>query len=423
MTAFPIAQHTLANGLRVVLAPDSTIPVVAVNLWYGVGSRNEPEGLTGFAHLFEHMMFQGSENVAKNGHFEMIERAGGSVNASTWFDRTNYFETVPSHHLELALWLEADRLGALLPAMTQEKLDNQKGVVTNEKRERYDNQPYGDWDERMLRLVFPSEHPYHHTVIGSMEDIEAATLDDIASFFSTFYRPNNAVLTLAGDFAEPDALVLIDRHFGPLERGAPIPSIPGKPELRSRIGATVYETVEADVPFSRIYIGFRVPVSGESGHDDARVGAAVLGSGRASRLYERLVREQKVAKDVGCFVYPLTTGSAFMVLWGTCYPGADPEVLTAALYAELDGLGDVTSTEVERAIAISETQVARQLEGLAARADLLSSGEMLFSDPGRIHTELDRVRSVDAKRVRRFAARHLGADNRAVITYVPEDKS
>jgi len=169
----------LDNGLKIVLSQDRTVPVVAVNLWYGVGSRNEEAGKTGFAHLFEHMMFQGSAHVPKNKHFELIERAGGTLNASTWFDRTNYFETVPSHHLELALWLESDRMGWMVESMDQEKLDNQRDVVKNEKRQRYDNQPYGDWDERLQALVYPEAHPYHHSVIGSMEDIDAATLDDV----------------------------------------------------------------------------------------------------------------------------------------------------------------------------------------------------------------------------------------------------
>ncbi len=421
MSDFPIARHTLANGLRIVLAPDPTLPVVSVNLWYGVGSRNEPQGLTGFAHLFEHMMFQGSENVPKNGHFEMIERAGGSLNATTWFDRTNYFETVPSHHLELALWLEADRLGGLLPAMTQEKLDNQKGVVKNEKRERYDNQPYGDWDERILQLVFPSDHPYHHTVIGSMEDIEAATLEDVSTFFTTFYRPNNAVLTLVGDFAEPNALELIEKHFGPLPAGEVAPSLPGLPDLPPRIGSQVQETITSDVPLSRVYIGVRVPVYGEDGHEDARMAAAVLGAGRASRLFERLVRDRKIAKDIGTYVYPLTTGSAFMVIWGTCYPQGDVEALTQAIVAEMATVGDVTPEEVQRAVAIAETQIASRLESRSGRADTLSAAEMLFGDPGRIHTEIDRVRAVDSQRIRSFADGYFGADNRAVLTYLPEE--
>ncbi|MBT8396693.1 MAG: insulinase family protein, partial [Gemmatimonadetes bacterium] len=253
----PVERHRLPNGLRVTLSLDRSVPIVAVNLWYGVGSRNERSGRTGFAHLFEHMMFQGSANVPKNRHFELVEQAGGSLNASTWFDRTNYYETLPSHHLELALWLESDRMGWMLPAMTQEKLENQQGVVKNERKERYDNQPYGDWDERMQALVFPPDHPYHHSVIGSMEDIGAATLEDVAEFFRTFYVPNNAVLTLAGDFDPDDALGLIETYFGEIPEGAPIPPLPGNEEIPPVIGEMVAEEVIGNVPLPRVYLGAR----------------------------------------------------------------------------------------------------------------------------------------------------------------------
>ncbi|HEX5082639.1 MAG TPA: pitrilysin family protein, partial [Blastocatellia bacterium] len=196
----PHEKYTLPNGLTVILHEDHTTPIVAVNIWYHVGSKNERRGRTGFAHLFEHMMFQGSEHVPATAHFAYIEKAGGTLNGSTWLDRTNYFETVPSHYLELVLWLESDRMGHLAPAMTQEKLDNQRDVVKNERRWRVDNQPYGDWDERLQTMLYPSEHPYHHSVIGSMEDLDAASLQDVVDFFGTFYAPNNAVLTVCGDF-------------------------------------------------------------------------------------------------------------------------------------------------------------------------------------------------------------------------------
>jgi zinc protease len=194
--------HTfrLDNGLRVTLAPDHTVPAVSVNLWYGVGSAHEPEGRTGFAHLFEHMLFQGSANVAANEHFELIQGVGGTLNGSTWLDRTNYYETVPASHLELALWLEADRMGRLLPAMTQEKLDRQRDVVKNERKWSMDNQPYGTWWERLPALAYPPGHPYHHSLIGSFADLDAASLDDIKRFFELHYRPSNAVLTIVGDF-------------------------------------------------------------------------------------------------------------------------------------------------------------------------------------------------------------------------------
>ena len=222
----PIDTLRLDNGLRVILSEDHATPVVAVNVWYHVGSANERPGRTGFAHLFEHMLFQGSEHVAANEHFELIQRAGGTLNGSTWLDRTNYFETVPANHLALALWLEADRMGSLLPAMTQEKLDTQREVVKNERRWTVDNQPYGTWWEALPALCFPAEHPFHHSLIGSMEDLSAASLDDISEFFVTFYTPENAVLTIAGDFDRSEAERYVREFFTPSPHGAGRPALP-----------------------------------------------------------------------------------------------------------------------------------------------------------------------------------------------------
>src|SRR5687767_12187005 len=222
MSAFPelrIEEHRLDNGLRVVLNPDAALPLVAVNLWYHVGSQNETPGRTGFAHLFEHMLFQGSQNVGTNDHFRYVQQVGGVANGSTWFDRTNYYETLPANHLELGLWLEADRMGYLLPAMTAEKLENQRQVVMNERRQRVDNQPYGRAFERLNELLFPAEHPYHWPVIGYMDDIAAATLADVETFFRTWYTPDNAVLTLSGAFDPDAAMRLVEQHFGPIPPG------------------------------------------------------------------------------------------------------------------------------------------------------------------------------------------------------------
>ena len=420
MLSIPIERFTLDNGLRVNLSHDATTPVVAINLWYGVGSRNEREGKTGFAHLFEHMMFQGSEHVPKNRHFELIERAGGSLNATTWFDRTNYFETVPSHHLELALWLESDRMGWMLPAMTQEKLDNQRDVVMNEKRQHYDNQPYGDWDERIHAMVFPESHPYHHTVIGSMADIEAATLEDVAQFFQTYYVPNNAVLTVCGDFSPDEAMDFIEGHFGGIPRGGEIPAIPGDATLDPIIGGTVCERVEAEVPLPRVLVAYRVPPYTDSDFYAAEVAGSVLGTGRASRLYRSLVRERRVAKDVTSFVLPLTSGAGMLLAWATGFPEGDPAELEAALVAEGEGLASVTDQEIERAIALTETALVRQIEQVGQRADLVSMFDQLFDDPERLNGELERLRAVTPVDVSAFVERFLGADNRAVLTYVPE---
>src|SRR3954466_857262 len=215
----PIETFRLPNGLFVTLSEDHTAPIVAVNLWYHVGSANERPGRTGFAHLFEHMLFQGSKDVGSNEHFELIQRAGGTLNGSTWLERTNYFETVPSNQVELVLWLEANRMGKLLPAMTQQKLDTQRDVVKNERRWSMDNQPYGTWWEKLPALCFPPEHPFHHSLIGSMDDLSAASLEDVAQFFRTYYTPDNAVLSIAGDFDRRDVMAKVERHFGVLRRG------------------------------------------------------------------------------------------------------------------------------------------------------------------------------------------------------------
>jgi len=419
----PFERHRLSNGLRVTLSLDSSTPIVGVNLWYAVGSRNERPGRTGFAHLFEHMMFQGSANVPKNRHFELIERAGGSLNASTWFDRTNYYETVPSHHLELALWLESDRMGWMLPAMTQEKLTNQQQVVTNEKKERYDNQPYGDWDERIQALVFPSDHPYHHPVIGSMEDIAAASLEDVASFFETFYVPNNAVLTLAGDFEPRRALELVESYFGEIPSGDPIPPLPGQVEIPLIIGETVREEVVSDVPLPRLYLAARVPpITHESFHA-AQVAATVLGSGKASRLYRSLVREKRIAKDVLAYLFPLETGASLFLLWVTGYPDGKPEELESALLEEVEGLATVSQGELDRAVAMTETHLMREIQRVGERADLLSMCDQIFDDPGRLNGEVERVRAVTREQVQAFGGRFLGPDNRAILTYLPGGSS
>jgi len=415
----PVERHRLDNGLKVTLSVDRSTPMVGVNLWYGVGSRNERPGKTGFAHLFEHMMFQGSANVPKNRHFEFIEGAGGTLNASTWFDRTNYYDTLPSHQLELALWLEADRMGWMLPSMTQEKLSNQQEVVINERKERYDNQPYGDWDERIQALVFPPSHPYHHSVIGSMEDIAGATLEDVAEFFRTYYVPNNAVLTLAGDIDPQKALELVDRYFGEIPAGPPIPPIPGTPELPPVIGKTVRSEVVAEVPLTRLYLAGRIPPADSPDFQVAEVACTVLGSGKASRLYRSLVREKRIAKDVLSYLFPLQSGASLMLFWATGYPGAKPVEMEEALLEEVEGLDTVTQEELDRAVALTETSLLQAIQHVGDRADLLSMFDQVFDDPARLNGEIDRVRSVTRDQVRDFAAKYLGPDNRAFLTYIP----
>jgi predicted Zn-dependent peptidase len=415
----PFEEYRLENGLRVILSRDTAAPVVAVNLWYNVGSKNERPGRTGFAHLFEHMMFQGSAHVPENGHFALIEQAGGSLNGSTWLDRTNYFETLPAHYLELGLWLEADRLGWLLPAMTQQKLDNQRDVVKNERRWRVDNQPYGDWDERIQAQVYPADHPYHHSVIGSMEDLDAASLEDVEEFFRTYYAPNNAVLTLCGAFDPTEARALVERYFGEIPAGPPVPPLPGQPVVPATLGGEVREVVEQDISLSRLYLTYRIPPYGADEFYAAAVAAQILAWGKASRLYRTLIREQRLAQDVVAYAFPIVAGASMLVLWATARPGTAPDSLEAALLREIEGLREVSATEVERALNLIEARRLIDLQRVDERADQLSMYATLFDDPGRINTEIDRFRAVPPEAVRDFPNRYLGADNRAVLLYVP----
>jgi zinc protease len=412
-------QYELGNGLRVVLARDASAPVVATNIWYNVGSRNEREGRTGFAHLFEHMMFQGSANVPEMAHFALIEQAGGSLNGSTWLDRTNYYETLPAHYLELALWLESDRMGFLLPAMTQEKLDNQRDVVKNERRWRVDNQPYGDWDERLQMMMYPPDHPYHHSVIGSMEDLDAASLEDVEQFFRTYYAPDNAVLTLVGDFEADRARALIERYFDDIPRGPGVPPIPGRTDLPRTLGGEVRATVKQDISLSRIYHAYRTPPYGSPEFYAALVASYVLGYGRASLLYRTLVREQQVAQDVVAYAFPIVVGASMLVLWATARPGVAVAALEAALSEQVAALADADDADVERALALIEARHLSDLQTVDERADQLSMYATIFDDPGRINTELQRVRGVSAADVRGFAREFMQPANRAVLDYVP----
>jgi predicted Zn-dependent peptidase len=418
----PIDTFTLDNGLRVVLSEDHTAPLVAVNLWYHVGSANERPGRTGFAHLFEHMLFQGSESVGANEHFELIQRAGGTLNGSTWLDRTNYFETVPSNQLELALWLEANRMGYLLPAMTQQKLDTQRDVVQNERRWSMDNQPYGTWWEKLPALCFPMDHPFHHSLIGSMADLDAASLDDIAHFFTTYYTPDNAVLSIAGDFDPAAARALVERQFGPIPRGGSKPPLPDM-QLPPTFGEPLREVVPDDVMLPRLFLAFRSPVFGSASYYAASVAGAILGLRKGSRLHRALVRERQVAAEAQAFTYDLTKGSDLLVVDVTGRPETSSDTLESAVNAEIDRMlkEGVTQAEVERAVALIETDLVVALQSAGDRADRLSMFTTYFDDPQLVNVQADRYRAVTADQVNAFVRERLVPENRASLLYVPRD--
>ena len=416
----PIESYTLSNGLRVTLSEDHRAPIVAVNIWYHVGSANERPGRTGFAHLFEHMLFQGSAHVGANEHFELIQRAGGTLNGSTWLDRTNYFESVPSNQLEVALWLEADRMGQLLPAMTQEKLDTQRDVVKNERRWSVDNQPYGTWWERLPALTFPEEHPFHHSLIGSMEDLSAASLEDIATFFRAFYTPDNAVLTIAGDLDPTEAKVFVDRHFGEIPRGSGRPSLPAM-DLPPRFGGWLREIVQDDVSAPRLFLAFRSPPLGSDEYHVASTCGAILGMRRGSRLYQSLVREQQLALSASAFTYDLAKGTDLLIIDATARPEVSSEALEKAVAVEVDQIHQdgVSDAEVRRAVALIETDFVSTMQSAGDRADKLSMFTTYLGNPSLLNEEVSRYRAVTAAQVSAFARERLGTDNRASLLYVP----
>jgi predicted Zn-dependent peptidase len=422
MTA-PTVEFTderLPNGLRLIIDEDHLAPVVAVCIWYNVGSKHEVEGKTGFAHLFEHVMFQGSRHVAKTEHMALVQAAGGTMNGTTWLDRTNYYETMPSHQLELALWLEADRMATLLDALNQANLDNQRDVVKNEKRSSYDNRPYGQWFHKLQEHVFPAGHPYHHPTIGSMEDLDAASLEDVAAFFRTYYAPNNAVLAIAGDVDPAQARGWVERYFGAIPANPAIPPL-GDMSLPAAIGAEVREVVEDRVPLARHYFAFRAPCFGDPRADALEVGAQILAGGKGSRLYRRLVREDRIAQDVAFFSLGLIGGASMAAGQATVRPGVDPDIVERAFEEELARLGKelVTDDELARARALIETFELEALQRVDERADRLAMYATLLDDPDMINRQLDRYLAVTAADIRAVAAEFLIPENRVVLTYLP----
>lgn len=413
-------EHRLANGLRVVLSEDHLTPVAAVCLWYDVGSRHEVKGRTGLAHLFEHLMFQGSANVTGNGHFELVQSAGGSLNGTTSFERTNYFETMPTHQLELALWLEADRMGSLLSALDLQSLDNQRDVVKNERRQRYDNVPYGTAFERLTAMAYPDGHPYHHTPIGSMADLDAASLEDARTFFRTYYAPNNAVLAVVGDIDPEQTLAWIEKYFGtiPAHDGKPAPrdgSLPGV------MGGQLREVVEEDVPSRALMAAYRLPHDGTREADAADLALTVLGGGESSRLHNRLVRRDRSAVAAGFGLLRLAGAPSLGWLDVKTSSGVEVPAVEEAVDEELARFAEEgpTPEEMERAQAQLEREWLDRLATVGGRADELCRYAVLFGDPQLALTAVKRILDITADEVRAVAAATLRPDNRAALVYEP----
>ena len=411
----PIKDYKLKNGLRVVLHQDTSTPVVAVSTWYHVGSKNEETGRTGFAHLFEHMMFQGSKNYNTD-YFTPLQEAGGNVNGTTNQDRTWYYETVPSNFLELALMLEADRMGGLLEAMTQEKLDNQRDVVKNERRQRVDNQPYGTAFEKIGEIMYPKGHPYNWTTIGSLEDLQAATLEDVKGFFRRYYVPNNTVLVLSGDFDEKQASGWVEKYFGPIAKGADI-TRPNNP--MPKLDKEIRTSVEDSVPLARRWMVWHsVP---QYAADEAALDMLgyILSTGRSSRLQSNLIYGKEMAQVVNAGNGTNEIGGTFQVQ-ATARPGKSLDDIEKEINIEIERIKKEppTADELMRAKNSIESQTIFGLQTVLGKGSQLGSYTGFLGNPKYFQADLDRYAKVTAADITRVANTYL-TSNRLVMTYTP----
>src|ERR1700723_2809436 len=421
LPALAYEKYTLANGLEVILSENHRLPLVAVNIWYHVGPANERAGRTGFAHLFEHMMFEGSQHVGAKAHIRYLAAAGATgINASPSFDRTNYFETLPSNQLALGLWLESDRMGYLLGTLDQEKLQNQKDVVRNERRQTTENAPYGLAEEEVYHLLFPATHPYYANVIGSHADIEAAPRDDVRDFFRQYYTPNNASLAIVGDFDPAQVKQLVVKYFGSIPRGPAVPKIEVQtPPIPSERRAIVTDRVE----LPRVYMAWITPSYYQPGDAESDLLAYILGGGKSSRLYKSLVHDQQIAEDVSADNSSLLLGSVFEIA-ATAKPGVKPEVLEKAIDEVLTTFRSQGPTEAEllRARNVLETGMVESLESYGAIANRLNQYNQYLHDPGYLPKDFARYSAVTVADLKRAARRALSPGHRVVVYGVPGEK-
>src|SRR5467141_3111852 len=414
-------KYTLPNGLVVILSEDHRLPLVSTNIWYHVGPANELPGRTGFAHLFEHMMFEGSKHVPGNGHIRFLEAAGASdINGSTDFDRTNYYETLPSNQLELALWLESDRMGYLPDQLNQANLSRQQDVVRNERRERLENSPYGVVEEGLFHQIFPKEHPYYGRIIGSHSDIQAAKLEDVRNFFKLYYAPNNASLAIVGDFDAEKARALVEKYFGQLKRGEEVPKIKAHtPPITSERRAVVQDNVQ----LPRVYMAWLTSPIFKPGDAEADLAATILGGGKSSRLYKRLVYEKQIAQDVGVNQQSLILGSVFEVQ-ATAKSGVKPEELEKAINEELEAFrkDGPTAAELTRARNVIESRIIAGLEtlgGFGGVADRLNSYNHYLGTPDFLAADIARYENASTESIQAFVQGQLNGNQHAVIYGLP----
>jgi predicted Zn-dependent peptidase len=419
-------KTTLPNGLVVILSEDHAVPQVAVNVSFSVGSRMERSGRTGFAHLFEHLMFMGTRRAPRQAFDAWMEQAGGHNNAWTAEDRTDYFDIAPSTALPLLLWLEADRMRDLGLLIDQEKLDLQREVVRNERRQSIENRPYGVEELELPTMLWPETHPYHHPVIGSHEDLEAAAVPDVKQFFETWYDPADASLAIAGDFDPQRAQELITSYFGSIpSRGRPVdPGAPGFADEKTTLASIVRRTVPDNVELAKVTLAWQSPRHFAPGDAEMDLIASVLSNGKASRLYKSLVYDQKIAQSVTATQESRVLASQFVVE-ATVRPGIDPSRVEKALFEQLAKVRaqEVTSEELERARNEYEMAFVDRLQGVPARASLLNLYQAELGDPGFVQRDLDRYRQATGKDLLAYAKKVLLPDAVAVLNIVPKKEA
>ncbi|HYE13982.1 MAG TPA: pitrilysin family protein [Pyrinomonadaceae bacterium] len=411
----PVEQFTLPNGLRVIMSEDHAVPVVSVAVYYDVGSRNEREGRTGFAHLFEHMMFQGSENVPKAGHFQYVFNNGGTMNGTTSSERTNYFETLPANQLPLALWLESDRMRSL--RVTQENLDNQRDAVKEEKRLTYDNRPYSNAFLRLNELIYRNPANAHST-IGSMEDLDAATIDDVRDFFRVYYAPNNAVLAIVGDFDPGEARSLVEKYF------ATIPAQPRPPEAdvsepeEVAAGHELYRDPFAQLP--AIMLGWKIPPRRTADFYALSAASDLLLDGDSSRLYQRLVKEEESVVGIQGGIGE-RRGPSSLYIFAIPKPGHTTEQIRATIQGEIERLASEgpTAEEMEKLRNTLLNDAVRSRQSTLYRAQRLAEYALYDGDPSLLNTEIERYVAVTPDEIKRAVGRYLLTDNHSVMEVVP----
>jgi zinc protease len=414
----PYTKHTLANGLDVLVHEDHHVPIVAVNVWYHVGSKNERPGRTGFAHLFEHLMFEGSEHH-DSGYFPPLQQAGALLNGSTNADRTNYWEVVPTSAVDLALWMESDRMGYLLPALTRQRFETQRDVVLNERRQNYENRPYGLAVMAVTDALYPPDHPYHWLTIGAADDIRAMQLEEVQAFFRTYYHPSNASLSLAGDIGTDEALMLADAYFG----GIPAGTRPARVAAQASLAREIRLLLEDRVEMPRLYVGWHSPAMFADGDAEMDLLSDLLANGKTSRLYRALVYERRIALDVSAFQNSRELGSFFMLV-ATAAPRQSLTDIAAAIDAALEDLVDKgpTTAEMERAEAQAEAHFMYRLQtvgGFGGKSDQLNAYNVFLSDPGFFDRDLARYRGADAAGITQAANTWLSRDTRVTLSVVP----